>query len=113
MRFLIHAARRAPTAWKAAVVQHGTTQLKKRAVMALSNTIVLRRSSRPSPMACDCAACARFGELRHVHSKEIVRLTIAVKAAVVISIQAQQVVELVSGESASTFPLEMAVLNGR
>ena len=64
-------------------------------------------------MACDCAACARFGELRHVHSKEIVRLTIAVKAAVVISIQAQQVVELVSGESASTFPLEMAVLNGR
>ena len=50
--------------------------------------------------------------MRHVHSKEIVRLTIAVKAAVVISIQAQQVVELVSGESTSTLPLEMAVLNG-
>ena len=46
MRFLIHAARRAPTAWKAAVVQHGTTQLKKRAVMALSNTIVFRHVVR-------------------------------------------------------------------
>ena len=56
-----------------------------------------------------CASCGKF---YHVRFKEIVGLTIAVNAAVVVFIQAQQVVELVSGESTSTLPLEMAVLNG-
>ena len=56
-----------------------------------------------------CASCGKFC---HVRFKEIVGLTIAVKAAVIVFIQAQQVVELVSGESTSTLPLEMAVLNG-
>ena len=68
----------------------------------------------PSPMACDCAACACSGELRHVRFfKEIIEPTIAVEAAVVVSVPAQQVIELVSGESTSTPPLEVAGLNGR
>ena len=58
--------------------------------------------------------CACSGELRHVRFfKEIIEPTIAVEAAVVVSVPAQQVIELVSGESTSTPPLEVAGLNGR
>ena len=80
----------------------------------------VRRSSRvpftfqvlEDVLHCHPMQCASCGKFYHVRFKEIVGLTIAVNAAVVVFIQAQQVVELVSGESTSTLPLEMAVLNG-
>ena len=53
-------------------------------------------------------SCAMF-----VFFKEMIKLTIAVEAAIVASIQAQQMIELVSGESTFTLHLEVAGLNGR
>ena len=45
--------------------------------------------------------------------KEMIKLTIAVEATIAASIQAQQMIELVSGESTFTLHLEVAGLNGR
>ena len=48
-----------------------------------------------------------------VFFREMIKLTIAVEAAIVASIQAQQMIELISGESTFTLHLEVAGLNGR